>query len=87
MGNITGPSTAVIGDCEHKTRARFSVRSMAKNTPPPHCPKCGKPMRFVLVKTGGRRFRCLDCDGEDPLKSPDVARLLEGSLRPTDRPE
>ena len=37
-------------------------------------------MRFVLVKTGGRRFRCLDCAGEDPLKSPDVANLLTGSL-------
>jgi hypothetical protein len=23
-------------------------------------------MHFVLVKTGGRRFRCLDCAGSDP---------------------
>ena len=55
---------------------------MAKHTPPPRCPKCKKPMRFVLVKTGGRKFQCMDCDGEDPLKSPDVAKLLTGSLRP-----
>jgi hypothetical protein len=55
---------------------------MAKNTPPPRCPKCKKPMRFVLVKTGGRKFRCMDCDGEDPLKSPDMAKLLTGGLRP-----
>jgi hypothetical protein len=84
MGDITGPSSAINGDCEQKTRARFSVSIMAKNTPPPVCPKCNKPKRFVLVKGGGRKFRCLDCDGEDPLKSPDVAKLLTGSLRPVD---
>jgi len=33
-------------------------------------------MRWTLVKAGGRRFRCLDCDGEYPLKSPDVAKML-----------
>jgi hypothetical protein len=55
---------------------------MAKNTPPPLCLKCSKPMRFTLIKTGGRKFRCLDCSGEDPLRSPDVAKLLSGGLRP-----
>jgi hypothetical protein len=35
---------------------------MPKNPPPPDCPKCSKPMRFMLVKTGGRKFRCVDCD-------------------------
>jgi hypothetical protein len=39
-------------------------------------------MRFVLVKTGGRKCRCLDGDGEDPLKSLEVAKLLTGSLKP-----
>jgi hypothetical protein len=39
-------------------------------------------MRFMLVKTGGRKFRCPDCDGEDPLKSPEVAQLLAGELKP-----
>jgi hypothetical protein len=29
-------------------------------------------MRWTLVKAGGRRFRCLDCNGEDPLKSTEV---------------
>jgi len=33
-------------------------------------------MRWTLVKAGGRRFRCLDCNGEDPLKSPEVTKLL-----------
>jgi hypothetical protein len=54
---------------------------MPKNSPPPACSKCGKPMRFVLVKTGGRKFRCIDCDVEDPLKSPEVTKLLTGELR------
>jgi hypothetical protein len=39
-------------------------------------------MRFVLVKTGGRKFRCLECEGEDPLKSLEVAKLPTGSLKP-----
>jgi hypothetical protein len=54
---------------------------MPKNTPPPICPKCRKPMRFLLVKTGGRKFRCIDCDVADPLQLPEVAKLLTGELR------
>jgi hypothetical protein len=34
-------------------------------------------MRFLLKKTGGRTF-----DGDDPLRSADVAKLLTGELRP-----
>ena len=55
---------------------------MPKNTPPPNCPKCRKPMRFLLRKAGGRKFQCLDCDGVDPLKLPEVSKLLTGELRP-----
>jgi hypothetical protein len=56
---------------------------MPKNTPPPFCPKCRKPMLFLLRKhIGGRKFQCLDCEGDDPLRSPDVAKLLTGELRP-----
>jgi hypothetical protein len=58
---------------------------MAKNTPPPICPKCRNPMRYLLKKTGGRKFRCIDCDGDDPLRSPEVSKLLTGELRPLDR--
>ena len=39
-------------------------------------------MRFLLRKSGGRKFQCLDCEGDDPLRSPDVAKLLAGELRP-----
>ena len=53
---------------------------MPKNTPPPNCPKCRKPMRFLLRKTGGRKFQCLDCDGVDPLKLPEVSKLLTGEM-------
>jgi hypothetical protein len=55
---------------------------MAKNTPPPTCKKCGKPMRFMLVKTGGRKFRCIDCDSPDPMHEPDLNKLLSGALKP-----
>jgi hypothetical protein len=53
-----------------------------ENPAPPGCPKCNKPMRFMLVKTGGRRFRCIDCDVPDPINSPEVTKLLTGELAP-----
>ena len=40
-------------------------------------------MSFALVKqVTGRQFKCLDCDGEDPLRSTDVTKLLNSELRP-----
>jgi hypothetical protein len=39
-------------------------------------------MRFLLWKMGGHKFQCLDCAGDDPLRSPKVAKLLAGELRP-----
>jgi hypothetical protein len=53
---------------------------MPKNPPPPICLKCSMPMRFVLVKTGGRKFRCVDCDVTGLLKLPEVTQLLSGEL-------
>ena len=47
----------------------------------PTCPKCRSPMQSMLIK-GTRKFRCVDCEGEDPMKSPDVNKLFEGELRP-----
>jgi hypothetical protein len=59
---------------------------MPKNNPSPTCPKCKKPPRFLLRKNiGGRKFQCLDCEGDDPLRSPDVAKLLTGELRPLEQ--
>jgi hypothetical protein len=57
---------------------------MPKNPPPPSCPKCHRPMSFMLVTTGGRKFRCTGCEAADPLRSPEVAKILTGELR---RPE
>jgi len=54
---------------------------MPKNTPPPICPKCSMPMRFVLVKTGGRKFRCVDCDVTGLLKLPEVTQLLTVEIK------
>jgi hypothetical protein len=43
-------------------------------------------MRLALVKQmPGRQFKCLDCEGDDPLKSPDVAKLFAGELKPIER--
>jgi hypothetical protein len=39
-------------------------------------------MRFAVVKTGGRKFQCVDCHGFDPLRSPNVINLFEGELQP-----
>jgi hypothetical protein len=75
------PASAVSGDSEFGSALAFTkVSIMPKNTPPPICRKCSKPMQFLLRKNiGGRRFQCLDCD--DPMRSPGVA-LLTGELRP-----
>ena len=49
---------------------------------PPICPKCHQPLRLALVRgMQGRKYRCIDCDGEDPLHSPDIGKLLD-HLRP-----
>jgi hypothetical protein len=39
-------------------------------------------MHFMLVKTGGRRFRCIDCDVATPLKLPEGTELLNELQRP-----
>jgi hypothetical protein len=46
------------------------------------CEKCTKALTFALLPGGnGRRsWRCLDCEGPDPLKSPDVAGWIKGLL-------
>jgi hypothetical protein len=54
---------------------------MPKNSPPPICPKCSMPMRFVLVKTGGRKFRCVDCDVTDLLNLPEVTKHSHGRIK------
>jgi hypothetical protein len=49
---------------------------------PPSCPKCQKPMYFVITKTGTRKYRCLECDGVDPLRKPDVQGWIRSELQP-----
>jgi hypothetical protein len=44
--------------------------------------KCGKPKKFMLAKSGGRKFRCIDCDITDPLKTPEMQNLLSSELKP-----
>lgn len=48
----------------------------------PTCPNCRKPLRLLLMKAmPGRHYQCIDCEGEDPLRSADVSRLLQ-NMRP-----
>ncbi len=48
----------------------------------PICPKCHKPMRLAIIKgVRGRKYRCIDCEGEDPLRSRGIGKLLD-NLRP-----
>ena len=65
-----------------------NVRSVCpmKVSTPPICPKCQKPKRLALVKgKRGREYQCIDCEGEDPLRSRDISKLLE-HLRPPNNP-
>ena len=55
---------------------------MPKNFPPPSCPKCKKPMHFLVGKTGVRKFRCVNCDEVDPLRLADIQALIKSELRP-----
>jgi len=36
----------------------------------------------MLVKTGGRKFRCIDRDVPDQLKAPEMQDLLLSELKP-----
>jgi hypothetical protein len=47
------------------------------------CPQCHKPMRFLLQRgSQGRKYQCIDCEGIDPLYSPDVGKLLQAFQPP-----
>jgi hypothetical protein len=57
------------------------ARHAKKHSAPP-CPKCRKPMHFIIVKTGGRKFRCVECNGVDPMRLPDIQAWIKGELQP-----
>jgi hypothetical protein len=47
------------------------------------CPQCHKVLRPLLQKDGGgRKYQCTDCEGVDPLHSPDVRKLMQAFLPP-----
>ena len=39
-------------------------------------------MSWLVVKTGGRKFRCIDCDGPGASKSSEALNLGSGALEP-----
>jgi hypothetical protein len=72
------PVTASSGMLAPYQRAHHAEKSPAS-----YLHECSKPHAFLLRKNvGGRKFQCPDCEGDDPLRLPDVAKLLTGELRP-----
>jgi hypothetical protein len=43
-------------------------------------------MRFMPAEIGGAKFRCLNCDGVDPLRLPEVQNWLASELQPPKNP-
>ncbi len=39
-------------------------------------------MHFIVLKTGGRKFQCVRCDGGDPMQLSDIQALIKGELQP-----
>jgi hypothetical protein len=39
-------------------------------------------MHFIVLKTGGRKFQCAQCDGVDPMRLSDVQAWIKGELQP-----
>jgi hypothetical protein len=39
-------------------------------------------MHFIALKTGGRKFQCVQCDGVDPMRLSDVQAWIKGELQP-----
>jgi hypothetical protein len=57
-------------------------RTFQKGQIPKRAPKCRKPMHFIVLETGGRKFQCVQCDGVDPLRLSDIQALMKGELQP-----
>jgi hypothetical protein len=57
----------------------------AQEYSPSHLPEVPQAHALFAQETGGRKFQCIDCDSDDPLRSPEVYKLLTGELRPLDR--
>src|SRR5256885_16174768 len=72
---------AFIGDREPVMLPSYTARaSMAKNTPPPACSKCGRATRFMLVRSGGRKFCFIYFGVPDAPKTPGKKKLLGGAF-------
>lgn len=51
--------------------------TMPQGQPPPACPHCHKPMRLMLDRAShDRKYKCIDCDGDDPIQSHNIGALL-----------
>ena len=37
-------------------------------------------MHYVVVKTGGRKFMCVQCEGVDPMRMSDIQNWINSEL-------
>lgn len=82
INNLGVYNGVYLGIRYRASSAKMSGPCTMITSKPPTCPKCHQPMRLKLVKgTRGRKYQCIDCEGEDPLHSRDISKLLE-QLRP-----
>jgi hypothetical protein len=46
------------------------------------CEKCAKPLAFALQPggKGPRSWQCFDCEGPDPITSPNITGWVKGLL-------
>ena len=64
------------------TEVFLTLGGISVSTRKPDLSKCHKPLKLLLMKAmPGRKDQCIDCDGEDPLRSPDISKLLQ-NVRP-----
>jgi len=59
----------------------FKISAMGQARQPT-CPDCGAYLSLALPLggKGPRTFQCLDCEGPDPIKSPQATGWLAGEL-------
>lgn len=57
---------------------------MSGNQSRPDCPKCGKPMHFLIAENAenGIKFQCVSCDDVDPIQLLDIQDLIKSELQP-----
>lgn len=54
---------------------------------PLNCPRCGKQLKEVLSKAApNQNYKCLNCDGVDPLETKEIQGWLKSELAKASKP-